>query len=156
MPICTLFYWAQQNLTKNPHLHLDKAAESTLQFWLNTGSMTEISIALKQHEQRRPGFSRADLNCIPYVPAQHPKNGRTVTAISCAFQHGLHTIKKKKHWRLSQELFLTNASITVIKPSFEPLWTPVSSRWSSVCFHFNLVCMQPISIALYFLLEGGG
>lgn len=80
---------------KKPHLHLDKAAESTLQFWLNTGSMTEISIALKQREQRQPGFSRRDLNCIPYVPAQHPKKGRTVTAISCAFQHGLHTIKKK-------------------------------------------------------------
>lgn len=75
------------------HLHLDKAAESTLQFWLNTGSMPEISIALKQCKQRRPGFRSSSLNCIPHVPAQHPKKGKTVAAISCAFQHGLHTIK---------------------------------------------------------------
>lgn len=81
MPIYTLFHWAQQYFAKKKahkktHLHLDKAAESTLQFWLNTDSMTEISIALKQCMQRQPGFSRSDLNCIPYVPAQHPRKGR--------------------------------------------------------------------------------
>lgn len=153
MPIRTLFHWAQQNPVEKTHLHLNKAAESTLQIWLNTGTMTEISIALKQCEQRRPGFNRSDLNCIPYVPAQHPRKGRTVAAISCSFQHGLYTIKES--WRLHQEPFHTSAYRTIIKPSFEPFWLPVSSRWSRV-FHPNLVCMQHINIVCCFLLEEGG
>lgn len=154
MPNCTLFHWAQQNFAKKKNLHLDKTAESTLQFRLNTGSMTEISITLKQFEQRRSGFSRSGLNCIPYAPAQHPKKGKTVAAISCAFQQGLFTIKE--YWHLLQEPFLTNAYITIIKPSFEPLWTPVNSRWSGFCVHPSLVCMQHINIVPCFFFEGGG
>lgn len=87
-------YFAEHSkfLPKNPpkkHVHLDKAAESTLRFWLNTDSMTEISIALK------PGLV-------------------LVGAIWTVFHMCLHSVPKKAE-QLQQFPVLFNMACTLSK-----------------------------------------
>ena len=80
--------------------------------------MIEISIALKHHDQRQAGFSRAGLNCIPYAPAQHLTSKKRENSCSVLEQFPAHfsvaCTLSKKTVILPWMRFLATAHVTII------------------------------------------